>query len=110
MALPYQRSDNTRRAGSRRTVRVRAQSQSYAREVLLQLLRAKTGVRLRHSDHGSQLAFSRPLEETGILGWMGSVGDALDNAVAESFFATLQTELLDHQSWPTDRGLKTAIF
>jgi len=68
---------------------------------------------IHHSDHGSQysaLAFSRRLEEAGILGSMGSVGDALDNAVAESFFATLQTELLDRHSWPTRQGLKTAIF
>lgn len=41
---------------------------------------------------------------------MGSVGDALDNAVAESFFATLQTELLDERSWPTRAALATAIF
>jgi len=68
---------------------------------------------IHHSDHGSRytaLAFSRRLEEAGILGSMGSVGDAFDNAVAESFFATLQTELLDRPSWPTRQGLKTAIF
>jgi len=41
---------------------------------------------------------------------MGSVGDALDNAVAESFYATLQTELLDRQFWPTRASLRTAIF
>ena len=41
---------------------------------------------------------------------MGSVGDALDNAVAESFFASLQTELLDRDAWPTRRKLRTAIF
>ena len=41
---------------------------------------------------------------------MGSVGDALDNAVAESFFATLQTKLLDRQSWQTHQQLETAIF
>ena len=41
---------------------------------------------------------------------MGSVGDALDNALAESFFATLQTELLDRHQWDTRRDLATAIF
>jgi transposase InsO family protein len=53
---------------------------------------------IHHSDHASQytsLAFGQRLEKAGILGSMGSVGDALDNAVAESFFATLQVELLD---------------
>jgi putative transposase len=68
---------------------------------------------VHHSDHGAQytsLAFSRRLEAAGILGSMGSVGDALDNAVAESFFATLQTELLDRHVWPTRQTLRTAIF
>ena len=40
---------------------------------------------------------------------MGTVGDALDNAVVESFFATLQTELLDRYRWET-RQLSVAIF
>lgn len=55
---------------------------------------------VHHSDHGSQytfLAFGQRLEKAHILilGSMGTVGDALDNAVAEGFFATLQIELLD---------------
>jgi len=41
---------------------------------------------------------------------MGTVGDALDNAVAESFFATLQTELLDWTQWPSRQTLATEIF
>ena len=41
---------------------------------------------------------------------MGTVGDALDNAVAESFFATLQTELLDRGHWTSRRQLAQAIF
>ncbi len=60
---------------------------------------------IRHSDHGSQytsLAFTTRLKEAGIVGSIGTVGDALDNAVAESFFATLQTELLDR-----GRGVST---
>ena len=41
---------------------------------------------------------------------MGTVGDALDNAVAESFFASLQCELLDRHQWPTRAGLARAMF
>ncbi len=41
---------------------------------------------------------------------MGSVGDASDNAVAESFFATLQVELLYRRRWQTRAQLTTAIF
>lgn len=66
-----------------------------------------------HSDHGTQytsLVFTRRLREAGIVGSMGSVGDALDNAVAESFFAMLQTELLDRGSWATRQRLRSAIF
>ncbi|WP_324717993.1 IS3 family transposase [Carboxydochorda subterranea] len=75
--------------------------------------RRPRGERVHHSDHGApytSLVFSRRLEAAGILGSMGSVGDALDNAVAESFFATLQTELLDRRSWPARQALKTAVF
>ena len=41
---------------------------------------------------------------------MGTVGDAYDNAVAESFWATLQTELLDRQTWATRSQLRAAVF
>lgn len=44
------------------------------------------------------------------MGSMGTVGDALDNAVAESFFASLQCELLDRHAWPTRAGLAQAMF
>lgn len=68
---------------------------------------------IHHSDHGCQytsLIFGKTLKESGILGSMGTVGDALDNAVTESFFATLQTELLDRHTWPTGQALASAIF
>jgi putative transposase len=54
------------------------------------------GERIMHTDHGSQYtswAFGRRLRAAGILGSMGTIGDALDNAMAESFFSTLQAEL-----------------
>jgi len=41
---------------------------------------------------------------------MGAVGDALDNAVAESFLASLQCELLDRHTWPTRAGRARAMF
>ena len=66
-----------------------------------------------HSDHGSQYtawAFGCRLRAAGLLGSMGSVGDALDNATAESFFGTLQLELLDRRHWRTRRELASAIF
>ncbi len=68
---------------------------------------------VHHSDHGSQytaLSFGRTLRGAGMKGSMGSIGDARDNAVAESFFATLQTELLDRYAWQTRQQLQTAFF
>ena len=68
---------------------------------------------MHHSDQGAQytaLSFGKHLEESGVLGSMGAVGSALDNAMAESFFASLQTELLDRHAWPTRASLKAAIF
>jgi hypothetical protein len=68
---------------------------------------------IHHSDHGSTYtswAFGHRLREAGLLGSMGSIGQCFDNSVAESFFATLQTELLDRSSWPTREGLAQAVF
>ena len=51
------------------------------------------------------------MRAAGLLGSMGTVGDALDNAVAESFFGTLQLELLDRRArWATRHELASAIF
>lgn len=41
---------------------------------------------------------------------MGSVGDAYDNAMVESFFATIKTELLERRSWPTRQEARLAIY
>ena len=68
---------------------------------------------IHHSDHGSTYtswAFGQRLREAGLLGSMGSIGDCFDNGMAESFFATLQTELLDRQSWDTRDQLANAAF
>jgi putative transposase len=75
--------------------------------------RPVAGQTVHHSDHGTQYtswAFGQRLRSAGLLGSMGTVGDALDNAVAESFFATLQTELLDRRRWSSRRQLAQAIF
>jgi putative transposase len=66
-----------------------------------------------HSDHGSQFtswAFSERVRQAGLLPSMGTVGDAFDNAVIESFWARLQTELLNRKKWKTRVELSTALF
>jgi putative transposase len=68
---------------------------------------------IHHSDHGSQyvsLAFGRAAREAGIAVSMGSRGDAYDNAVAETFFATLKKELVNRRSWPSRLELQSAVF
>jgi len=71
------------------------------------------GKTICHTDHGSQYtswAFGRRLRAAGLLGSMGSIGDCFDNSLAESFFGTLQLELLDRHRWQTREELASAIF
>jgi putative transposase len=56
------------------------------------------------------LAFGQAARAGGIARSMGSVGDCYDNAVAESFFATLKKELVHRRSWPTRRELTSEVF
>src|ERR671913_218709 len=68
---------------------------------------------IHHSDQGSQfvsLAFGQSARDAGIAVSMGSKGCAYDNAVAESFFATLKKELVHRRSWPTRRELIGEVF
>ncbi len=68
---------------------------------------------IHHSDHGCQytsLAFGRRCREASVRPSMGSVGDAYDNAMCESFFATLECELLDRQRFPTQAAARLAVF
>jgi putative transposase len=66
-----------------------------------------------HSDHGAQFtswAFGQRLRAAGLLASMGTVGDCYDNAMMESFWGTLQLELLDSKTWQTRDELANAIF
>jgi putative transposase len=68
---------------------------------------------IHHSDQGSQyvsLAFGRAAHQAGIAISMGSRGDAYDNAVAETFFATLKKELVNRRTWPSRLDLQSAVF
>ena len=56
------------------------------------------------------LGFGQAARDAGIALSMGSRGDAYDNAVAESFFATLKKELVHRRSRPTRRELGAAVF
>jgi putative transposase len=66
-----------------------------------------------HSDHGSQFtswAFGQRLRGAGLLASMGTVGDCYDNAMMESFWGTMQLELLDSRAWQTREELASAVF
>jgi putative transposase len=68
---------------------------------------------VHHSDQGSQytsLAFGKRCREAGVRPSMGSVGDCFDNALCESFFATLECELLDRESFHSPTQARQAVF
>ncbi|HYT80890.1 MAG TPA: DDE-type integrase/transposase/recombinase [Actinomycetota bacterium] len=68
---------------------------------------------VHHSDQLSQyvaLAFTRRLQEAGIVASMGGVGTAYDNATAESLFATIKRELVHRYRFPTRAAARAAIF
>jgi putative transposase len=74
--------------------------------------RRPTGV-IHHSDQGSQytsLAFGKRCREAGVRPSMGSVGDCFDNAMCESFFATLECELLNRRRFKTQVEARMAVF
>lgn len=68
---------------------------------------------IHHSDRGSQytsVEFGSRLKEAGLLPSMGSVADAYDNSMAESFVSTIKRELIHRHSWPNRQTARTAIF
>ena len=87
-------------------------------ELALEALQLALGRRVpapglvHHSDRGCQYAaeaYQRVLREHGIVCSMSRTGDCWDNAVTESFFATLKTELIHRQPWPTRRAATDAV-
>lgn len=87
-------------------------------ELVLDALEMAVGQRrpggvIHHSDQGSQytsLAFGSRCREAGVRPSMGSVGDAYDNALCESFFATLECELLARRRFASQAEARMAVF
>ncbi len=87
-------------------------------ELVLDALEMAVGQRrtkdvVHHSDQGSQytsLAFGKRCSEAGVRPSMGSVGDAYDNAMAESFFSTLEAELLSRRRFASQAEARMACF
>jgi putative transposase len=87
-------------------------------ELVLQALDLALGQRrpygvIHHSDQSSQytsLAFGQRCEQAGVRPSMGSVGDCFDNAMCESFFATLECELLGRCRFKTQVEARMAVF
>ena len=93
--------------------------ESYLRtELVLKALDMALGQRrpygvIHHSGQGSQytsLAFGGRCEQAGVRPSMGSVGDCFDNAMCESFFATLECELLERRRFQTQVEARMAVF
>ena len=82
-----------------------------ALELALRARRPAAGL-LHHSDRGSPYAsedYREALHKRGLVASMSRSGDCWDNAVAESFFATLKTELVDHERYPTRAAAMASI-
>jgi len=77
------------------------------------LWRRRPSAVIHHSDQGCQytsIAFGKRCKEAGVRPSMGSAGDCYDNAMCESFFATLECELLDRQRFRTQAEARMAVF
>jgi putative transposase len=104
-------------AFSRRIVRW-AMATHLRTELVLAALNMALGRRrpaavIHHSDQGCQytsLAFGQRCREAGVRPSMGAVGDCFDNAMCESFFATLECELLERRRFKTQIEARLAIF
>src|SRR5829696_5623499 len=85
-----------------------------ALEMALWRRKPSVGLLVHHSDRGVQytaISFGKRLEQAGIIPSMGRTGTALDNAMAESFIATLKTELVHRRRRFPDREIaRSAIF
>lgn len=95
-----------------------AMANSLRAELVLDALEMAVGQRrpkdvIHHSDQGSQytsVAFGKRCGEAGVRPSMGSVGDAYDNAMAESFFSTLEAELLSRRRFASQAEARMACF
>jgi putative transposase len=68
---------------------------------------------IHHSDHGCQYtsySFGKRCQQMNVVPSMGTVGDAYDNAMAESFFATLEREVLNRRTFKTHAEARLAVF
>jgi putative transposase len=75
--------------------------------------RSPAGTVVVHSDRGGQFRskrFQRTLRTHGLIGSMGRVSSAGDNAAMESFFSLLQNNVLDRRSWTTREELRMAVI
>jgi len=90
-------------------------------DLVLDALRMALGTRqlgadfalVQHTDHGSQYLsydYAQVLDDHRVLASVGSVGDAYDNALAESFVDTFKTELINDRVWRTRGQLEVAIL
>ena len=81
--------------------------------LMMAVRQRRPGAVIHHSDQGTQytsLAFGQRCKEAGVRPSMGSVGDCFDNAMCESFFATLECELLEQQRFRSQAEAKLAVF
>jgi putative transposase len=92
---------------------LRAELACEALEMALRSRRPRTGELLYHSDRGVQYAseaYRRLLRDAGAEASMSRPGNCYDNAVTESFFSTLKTELVNHERYATHDEARRSLF
>jgi putative transposase len=115
LALPRLRAGHLLKEGPRLVHDEQPQNRARARcleNMAIYNRRPQPGL-IHHSDRGSQytsVEFGSRLKEAGLLPSMGSVADAYDNSMAESFVSTLKRELIHRHSWPTRQIARSAFL
>ena len=108
------RQGNKKKSGSTATGSITKQTSQIVLDALdMALQQRKPKAVIHHSDQGAQytsIAFGNRCAQMGIRPSMGSVGDAYDNAMCESFFASLEYELLDRNRFQTQAEAKIDVF
>jgi putative transposase len=115
LALPRLRAGHLLKEGPRLVHDEQPQNRARARcleNMAIYNRRPQPGL-IHHSDRGSQytsVEFGSRLKEAGLLPSMGSVADAYDNSMAESFVSTLKRELIHRHAWPSPQMVRTAFL
>ena len=97
-------------AGLKGRIRAYVDGQIFFGNIRISFSKTMAKSRWKWGNPYTSVAFGKRCQEMGVKPSMGTMGDAYDNAMAESFFASLECELIDRRSWKTMTEARLAIF